>query len=102
VLRDDERLEVRFNSEWLDMPMEELFRLVRTSTVAQLLERDDFAKRFAAHRADLAARAALSGAAGLRLGRVRADVELGGTDQTFNLLMGRASSAPTASPSRSC
>ena len=55
--------------EWLDMPMEELFRLARTTTVAQLLERDDFAKRFAAARADLAARAALPAAAGLRLGR---------------------------------
>ena len=45
---DDERLEVRRNSEWLDMPMEDLFRLARHPTVAQLLERDDFAKRFAA------------------------------------------------------
>ena len=44
----DERLEVRRNSEWLDMPMEDLFRLARHPTVAQLLERDDFAKRFAA------------------------------------------------------
>jgi tyrosyl-tRNA synthetase len=49
VLRtDDEAFELRFNSEWLDMPMEDLFRLVRVPTVAQLLERDDFAKRFAA------------------------------------------------------
>jgi tyrosyl-tRNA synthetase len=45
---DPERLEVRFNSEWLDMSMSELFALLRTTTVAQLLERDDFAKRFAA------------------------------------------------------
>src|SRR3954469_14815609 len=48
VLADDERLEVRRNSEWLDMPMEDLFRLVRHVTVAQLLERDDFSKRMAA------------------------------------------------------
>src|SRR3984893_6404371 len=41
-----ERLVVRHNSEWLDMRMEELFKLARTTTVAQLLERDDFAKRF--------------------------------------------------------
>src|SRR5690242_6733528 len=46
---DPERTEVRFNGEWLDMRMEELFGLARTSTVAQLLERDDFAKRFAEH-----------------------------------------------------
>ena len=52
--------------------MEELFRSCARPTVAQLLERDDFAKRYAARAADLAARAALSGAAGLRLrGRAR-------------------------------
>src|SRR3954463_14635535 len=44
---DPERVEVRRNGEWLDMPMEELFRLARMSTVAQLLERDDFARRYA-------------------------------------------------------
>src|SRR5271157_2162570 len=45
---DPERLEVRHNSEWLDMAMSELLRLVGTTTVAQLLERDDFAKRWSA------------------------------------------------------
>ena len=55
----------RHNGEWLDMPMIELLALVRTTTVAQLLERDDFAKRFGRRRADLAARAALPAAAGL-------------------------------------
>ena len=45
---DPERVEVRRNSEWLDMAAEDLFRLARTTTVAQLLERDDFAKRYAA------------------------------------------------------
>src|ERR671916_3089249 len=45
---DPELTEVRRNSEWLDMPMEELFSLARTSTVAQIIERDDFAKRQAA------------------------------------------------------
>ena len=44
---DLDRTEVRHNGEWLDMPIEDLFRLARTSTVAQLLERDDFAKRYA-------------------------------------------------------
>src|SRR3954447_19581088 len=48
VLDTSEGFELRFNAEWLDMPMDELFRLVRTVTVAQLLERDDFAKRMAA------------------------------------------------------
>src|SRR3954466_3603051 len=49
VIRDDPELyELRFNSKWLDMRMEELFRLAATTTVAQILERDDFAKRYAA------------------------------------------------------
>src|SRR3990170_2825646 len=48
-LLDSERIEVRRNGEWLDMAMEELFGLARTATVAQLLERDDFAKRYAAN-----------------------------------------------------
>ena len=64
---DPERTEVRRNSEWLDMPMDDLFRLVRTVTLARVTERDDFAKRLAEQPADLAARAAVSGAAGLRL-----------------------------------
>src|SRR5881397_987077 len=47
VLRDEpELLEVRHNSEWLDMPMEDFLRLARTTTVAQILERDDFARRW--------------------------------------------------------
>ncbi|HZB76563.1 MAG TPA: tyrosine--tRNA ligase, partial [Solirubrobacteraceae bacterium] len=49
VLHTDERLEVRRNGEWLDMRMDDLFRLARHPTVAQLLERDDFARRFAAN-----------------------------------------------------
>ena len=62
---DPARLEVRHNGEWLDMPMAELLRLVGTTTVAQLLERDDFAQRYAARAADLDARAALPAAAGV-------------------------------------
>src|SRR3954465_3613198 len=45
---DPERTELRMNGEWLDMRAEELFRLARVATVAQLLERDDFAKRYSA------------------------------------------------------
>src|SRR5215208_397930 len=48
VLRTDSRLEVRRNSQWLDMGTEELFRLARVPTIARLLERDDFAKRMGA------------------------------------------------------
>ena len=90
VLCQDERLEVRFNSEWLDMPMEELFRLARTVTVAQILERDDFSKRWAASEPISMLELLYPVLQGYDSVAVRADVELGGTDQTFNLLMGRA------------
>jgi len=90
VLRTDARLEVRRNSEWLDMSMEELFRLVRTVTVAQLLERDDFAKRWAAREPISLLELLYPVLQGYDSVAVRADVELGGTDQKFNLLMGRA------------
>jgi tyrosyl-tRNA synthetase len=90
VLLDDERLEVRRNSEWLDMPMEELFRLVRRVTVAQMLERDDFAKRMAASEPISLLELLYPVMQGYDSVAIKADVELGGTDQTFNLFMGRA------------
>ena len=90
VLAADERLEVRRNSEWLDMPMEDLFRLVRTVTVAQLLERDDFAKRMAAAEPVSLLELLYPVLQGYDSVAVKADVELGGTDQTFNLFMGRS------------
>jgi tyrosyl-tRNA synthetase len=86
---DSERLEVRFNSEWLDMTMSELFALLRTTTVAQLLERDDFAKRFASGEPISVLELLYPLLQGLDSVRVDADVELGGTDQKFNLLLGR-------------
>ena len=86
---DSERLEVRFNGEWLDMTMADLFRLARTTTVAQLLERDDFAKRFAAHEPISLLELLYPLLQGYDSVAVRADVELGGTDQKFNLLLGR-------------
>jgi tyrosyl-tRNA synthetase len=88
ILRED-RLEVRLNSEWLDMAMEDLFRLVRHVTVARLLERDDFAKRYAAHEPISLLELLYPVLQGYDSVCVRADVEIGGTDQTFNLLMGR-------------
>ena len=101
VLAEDERLEVRFNSEWLDMPMEELFRLVRTVTVAQILERDDFSKRWAASEPISMLELLYPVLQGYDSVAVRADVELGGTDQTFNLLMGRAIQAAYGRPQQS-
>src|SRR5690242_15198077 len=90
VLRDDpDLLELRFNSEWLDMRMEDLFRLARTTTVAQILERDDFAKRFAARAPISILELLYPLLQGYDSVAIRSDVELGGTDQKFNLLLAR-------------
>jgi tyrosyl-tRNA synthetase len=86
---DSERIEVRFNSEWLDMPMADLFTLLRTTTVAQVLERDDFAKRFTAREPISMLELLYPLLQGYDSVAVRADVELGGSDQKFNLLLGR-------------
>ncbi len=87
---DPERTEVRRNGEWLDMRMEELFRLARTATVAQLLERDDFAHRYAAGQPISVLELLYPLLQGYDSVQVHADVELGGTDQKFNLLLARA------------
>jgi tyrosyl-tRNA synthetase len=86
---DSERLEVRFNSEWLDMSMADLFGLARTTTVAQLLEREDFATRFASGTPISVLELLYPLLQGYDSVAVRADVELGGTDQKFNLLLAR-------------
>jgi tyrosyl-tRNA synthetase len=86
---DDEHLEMRHNSEWLDMPAEDLFRLARHPTVAQLLSREDFAKRFAADEPISLLELLYPVLQGYDSVAIRSDVELGGTDQTFNLHMGR-------------
>jgi len=90
VLRTDERLEVRANSEWLDMGTEALFRLARVPTVAQVLEREDFARRMAAAEPISLLELLYPVLQGYDSVAIRSDVELGGTDQTFNLLMGRS------------
>ncbi|WP_205698433.1 tyrosine--tRNA ligase [Conexibacter sp. SYSU D00693] len=90
VLRDEpDLLEVRHNGEWLDMPAEDLFRLARVATVAQVLERDDFAKRFKAGQPISVLETLYPLLQGYDSVAIRSDVELGGTDQTFNLLLGR-------------
>ena len=86
---DPERTELRRNGEWLDMAMEDLFALGRTATVAQLLERDDFSKRLAAGDPISILELLYPLLQGYDSVAVRADVELGGTDQKFNLLLGR-------------
>jgi tyrosyl-tRNA synthetase len=102
ILRtDDGSLEVRHNGEWLDMPMEDLLRLVRVPTVAQILERDDFAKRMAANEPISLLELLYPVLQGYDSVAVRSDVELGGTDQTFNLLMGRSIQAAYGQPQQS-
>jgi tyrosyl-tRNA synthetase len=86
---DPERTTVRRNSEWLDMSMEDLFRLARIPTVGQLLERDDFARRMASHTPISLLELLYPLLQGYDSVAIRADVELGGTDQKFNLLLGR-------------
>lgn len=86
---DRELLEVRHNGEWLDMAMIDLLGLVRTTTAAQLLERDDFAKRFEAKEPISMLELLYPLLQGYDSVAVDADVELGGTDQKFNLLLGR-------------
>ena len=86
---DPARTEVRFNGEWLAMEVEELFQLARTATVAQILERDDFAKRYAANEPISVLELLYPLLQGYDSVAVDADVEIGGTDQKFNLLLGR-------------
>jgi tyrosyl-tRNA synthetase len=88
-LLDRERTEVRFNSEWLRMGPEELLGLLAHTTVARLLERDDFQKRMAAGQPVSAVELLYPLLQGYDSVAVEADVELGGTDQKFNLLFGR-------------
>jgi tyrosyl-tRNA synthetase len=86
---DRERTEVRFNSEWLRMAPEELLGLLAQTTVARLIERDDFQKRLAAGAPIAALELLYPLLQGYDSVAVKADVELGGTDQKFNLLFAR-------------
>jgi tyrosyl-tRNA synthetase len=87
---DPARTEIRYNGEWLGkLTMEELFGLVSRSTIAQLLERDDFAKRWAANAPITMLELLYPLLQGYDSVAIDADVEIGGTDQLYNLLMGR-------------
>ena len=87
---DPERTEVRFNGEWLaGLSFADVIRLTRTTTVAQLLERDDFAKRIAAGHPISVSELLYPLMQAYDSVAVEADVELGGTDQLYNLLAGR-------------
>jgi tyrosyl-tRNA synthetase len=85
-----DRLEVRRNSEWLaELDMEDVLRLTSQVTVARMLERDDFAKRYHEGVAISLMEFLYPLLQGVDSVEIEADVELGGTDQLFNLLMGR-------------
>ncbi|TMK38726.1 MAG: tyrosine--tRNA ligase [Actinobacteria bacterium] len=89
LAREPQRLEVRRNGEWLDMPMERFLALAGTATVAQLLERDDFARRMEKGQPISLLEVLYPLMQGYDSVAVAADVELGGTDQKFNLLLAR-------------
>ena len=87
---DRERTELRFNSEWFGkMSAADMIRLAGQHTVARMLERDDFAKRYAAQQSIAIHEFLYPLVQGYDSVALKADVELGGTDQKFNLLMGR-------------
>ncbi len=87
---DRERTEIRFNSEWFDkMSAADMVKLAAQHTVARMLERDDFCKRYAAQQPIAIHEFLYPLVQGYDSVALKADVELGGTDQKFNLLMGR-------------
>ncbi|HEX9375733.1 MAG TPA: tyrosine--tRNA ligase [Actinomycetota bacterium] len=90
LILDRDATEVRYNSEWLEsMDMEAVLKMTAAATVARMLERDDFARRYAEGRPISVMEFLYPLLQGMDSVAVQADVELGGTDQTFNLLMGR-------------
>jgi tyrosyl-tRNA synthetase len=86
---DRDATEIRFNSEWLNMPLDELFQLMAKVTVARLLEREDFTKRMKADQPISSLELLYPILQGYDSVAIRSDVELGGTDQKFNLLFAR-------------
>jgi tyrosyl-tRNA synthetase len=90
IVLDPERTDVRFNGEWLaGLDFADVLRLTRTTTVSQILERDDFAKRYAANEPISVSELLYPLMQAYDSVAVEADVELGGTDQLYNLLAGR-------------
>jgi tyrosyl-tRNA synthetase len=88
---DREKTELRFNSEWFgQMNAADMIKLAAQHTVARMLERDDFAKRYAAQQPIAIHEFLYPLVQGYDSVALKCDVELGGTDQKFNLLMGRA------------
>ena len=89
-LLDPEKTEIRYNSEWLDkLKFEDFIKLTSKYTVARLLERDDFSKRYKAGLPISVHEFLYSLSQGYDSVALECDMELGGTDQKFNLLVGR-------------
>jgi tyrosyl-tRNA synthetase len=90
LILDRERTELRHNSEWLEqLGMEDVLRLTASATVARMLQRDDFAKRYEQGKPISIMEFLYPLLQGMDSVAVESDVELGGSDQTFNLLVGR-------------
>jgi tyrosyl-tRNA synthetase len=90
IVLDPERTEVRYNGEWLSkLSYADVVRLAREMTVARLLERDDFAKRYGAGEPISVSELLYPLMQAYDSVAIEADVELGGTDQLYNLLAGR-------------
>jgi tyrosyl-tRNA synthetase len=90
VILDPDRTEIRYNGEWLGkLTYAEVVRLARTITVARMLERDDFAKRYLAQEPISVSELLYPLMQAYDSVAIEADVELGGTDQLYNLLAGR-------------
>jgi tyrosyl-tRNA synthetase len=90
TILEPERTEVRFNGEWLgELDFAGVLRLSRTTTVARLLERDDFSRRFSARQPISVSELLYPLMQAYHSVAIEADVELGGTDQLYNLLAGR-------------
>jgi len=98
---DREKTEVRFNSEWLDqLGFEGMIRLTAKFTVSQMLEREDFSKRFNEEKPISVHELLYPMTQGYDSVALKADVELGGTDQKFNLLVGRQLQREFGQPSQ--
>ncbi len=98
---DRERTEVRFNSEWFGkMDASDMIRLAAQHTVARMLERDDFARRFKSEQPIAIHEFLYPLVQGYDSVALKCDVELGGTDQRFNLLMGRGLQEHFGQPSQ--
>jgi len=98
---DREKTELRFNSEWFGaMNAADMIKLAAQHTVARMLERDDFSKRYAAQQPIAIHEFLYPLVQGYDSVALKADVELGGTDQKFNLLMGRALQESAGQPAQ--